>query len=97
MNTVATPTHPPAVAAEILLYHVVHPALPDLDEWTQDYTRAAAICARFVRDYGGVHLHAETHQAGQYEARCLVRTETTDCMDVQQGREQTVTIDPVDR
>ena len=69
-------THPAAVAHAVVLYHVVHPMDSEADQWTQDYTRALTICAQFVRDYGGVHLHAETHHAGQYDAECLLRTDT---------------------
>lgn len=69
-------THPAAVAPDVLLYHVVHPTNMDCDQWTQDYSRALAVCAQFVRVYGGVHLHAETHHAGQYDAECLLRTDT---------------------
>lgn len=65
--------HPPALATDRVLYHVVHPVDADRDEWTQHYQRALAFCAQFVRDFGGVHLHAETHRAGQYDATCLLR------------------------
>jgi hypothetical protein len=71
----AAKTAPPALATDQVLFHVVHPVDANRDEWTQDYERAVAICAQFVRDYGSVHLHVETHRAGQYDAECLLRTE----------------------
>ncbi len=70
----------PALAADLALYHLVHPDNAGLDEWTQDYKRALTSCARFIRDYGGVHLHVETHRAGQYEAKCLLRTGVEDLL-----------------
>lgn len=63
--------HAAAPAADRVLYQVVHLQNMDLDEWTQDYTKAGAIFARFVRDYGGAHLHTAVLHAGHYEAECL--------------------------
>lgn len=68
--------HPTAPAVGRVLYHVVHPADMDQDQWTQDYEQALAMCARFIRDYRGVHLHAFTLHAGQYDGECLLRTDT---------------------
>lgn len=67
--------HRPAVADELVLYHVLHPTDPNRDEWTQDYIRAMAYFWQFRRDKGEAHLHAEIHRAGQYTAECLQRTE----------------------
>jgi hypothetical protein len=74
MSAEGQATERPALAADLTLYHLVHPVNARLDEWTHDYRRALTICARFIRDYGGVHLHVETHCAGQYDAKCLLRT-----------------------
>jgi hypothetical protein len=68
--------HRRAVANDLALYHVLHPTDPELDEWTQDYIRARAFYEQFARDYGDAHMHVEVHHAGQYEAECLMRTET---------------------
>ena len=68
--------HRPAVAGELVLYHVLHPTNSDRDEWTQDHVVAVALFQQFVREYGGGHLHVEIHHAGQYDAECLVRAET---------------------
>jgi hypothetical protein len=66
--------HRPAVAETIVLYHVVHPSQPDMDEWTQDYILALAMFEQFARRYGDAHLHVETHRAGGYDAECLQRS-----------------------
>jgi hypothetical protein len=72
------PAHPRAAAVELVLYHVVHPTDSDRDEWTQNYIRARAFYVQFERDYGTAHLHREIHHAGQYDAECLMHTETKD-------------------
>lgn len=70
--TAAEPVgHRRAGAPPLTLYHVLHPANPDRDEWTQSYVKAQAYFEQFKRDYGGAHIHVETHYAGQYDARCL--------------------------
>jgi hypothetical protein len=65
--------HPAAPATDRVLYQVVHLSDMDRDEWTQDYAQAKAIFARFVRDYGGAHLHAAVLWAGEYHSHCLER------------------------
>jgi hypothetical protein len=73
MSTPTVRTHRPAATHDQVLYQVVHPADVDRDEWTQDYERAMADYARFVRDYGGAHLHVVTLHAAQYDGECLQR------------------------
>lgn len=68
--------HRRAVADGLLLYHVLHPTDSDRDEWTQHYARALAYFKQVVREYGHAHLHAEIHHTAQYDAECLLRTET---------------------
>lgn len=58
-----------------LLYQVVHLQNMELDEWTQDYAKAQAIFARFVRDHGGAHLHTAVLHAGHYDAACVQRSD----------------------
>jgi hypothetical protein len=67
------PEHPAAPAIDRVLYQVVHVRDMDRDEWTQDYAKAQAVYARFVRDYGGAHLHTAVLHAGHYDAVCLQR------------------------
>jgi hypothetical protein len=72
--------HRRAVAHDLALYHVVHPADPERDEWTQHYDQARGLYVRFAQSYGQAHLHVDTFRAGQYEAVCLLRTDRTKFM-----------------
>jgi hypothetical protein len=69
--------HAAAPATDRVLFQVVHLQNMDLDEWTQDYAQARVIFARFVRNYGGAHLHAAVLHAGHYEAECLQHCDGT--------------------
>lgn len=73
MSTCQQRVHPPAVAAEMVLYPVVHPVDLDQDQRTRNCSRALASCAQAVWHNGGVYLHAETHHAGQYPGEYLLR------------------------
>ncbi len=74
MSAGETPARRRAVPVGRELYHIVHPSDEMADLWTADHILAWDFYEKFVREYGGAHLHFETLYAGQYDAECLLLT-----------------------